>query len=54
MVFVEVSESTHAALMLDPGAWMSTQVPQLEKLDFASIEVVDPTVIASTAEAGEL
>ena len=38
--------------MLDPGARMSTQVPQLEKEDSLSELSVDPTVMAEVALAG--
>ena len=50
---VAVSEVAHAALMPEPGAWMLTQRPWLEKLDLESLEVVEPTVMASGAPAGE-
>lgn len=53
MVLVAVVLVGHAALMLDPGAWMSTQEPQFEKLDLASLLMVEPTVIALGADAGE-
>ena len=42
-----------AEVMLLPGAKISTQLPQLEKDDRASLLVVDPTVMASEAEAGD-
>ena len=53
-VLIAESDEVHAAVMLEPGAWRSTQVPWLEKDDLASDDVVDPTVIASAAEEGEL
>lgn len=52
-VVAAVSEFTPAPRMLLPGAKMSTQWPSLEKYERASLEVVDPTVTASPAEAGE-
>mmetsp|Transcript_7196 Transcript_7196/g.18880 ORF Transcript_7196/g.18880 Transcript_7196/m.18880 type:complete len:206 (+) Transcript_7196:309-926(+) len=54
MVRVSESDEVHAAVMLDPGAWRSTQLPWLEKDDLASEDVVDPTVIASGADAGDV
>ena len=53
IVVVSESQPTHAAVMPEPGAWISTHVPWFEKPDLASLEVVDPTVIASGVEAGE-
>ena len=50
---VDVSESVVAAVIDDPGAWMSTHAPWLENDDLASVRVVEPTVIASGADAGE-
>src|SRR5690606_12065031 len=42
-----------ADVMLLPGAKMSTQLPQFEKLDRESLEVDEPTVIASATRAGD-
>ena len=86
IVFVCESEPTHAAVMLEPGAWTSTQGPKFEKLRAAQAQaqvqaegdhlayaaralakldalichlllvselVVEPTVMASGADAGE-
>ncbi len=54
MVFSSESLPIQADVMLLPGAKMSTQVPMLEKLDRASVLVVEPTVMASCVRAGEL
>ena len=53
MVLMAVVEPIQADVMLEPGAKMSTQVPVFEKVDRASVLVVDPTVMALTARAGE-
>jgi hypothetical protein len=53
MVAVAVVDEWYADLMELPGANRSRQVPMLEKLDRASVEVVDPTVMAFAARAGE-
>lgn len=50
---VAVDELFQAEIMLLPGAKMSRQLPQLENEERASVEVVEPTVIAFGAEAGE-
>lgn len=50
---VAVLLSVDAALILLPGARRSTQGPKLEKLEKLSDIVVEPTVIASAAAAGE-
>jgi hypothetical protein len=42
-----------AEVMVDPGAKMSTQVPKFENEDLASVLVVEPTVSAAAARAGE-
>ena len=39
--------------MLDPGAKMSRHVPKLENDDRASVFVVEPTVTAAGARAGD-
>ena len=39
--------------MLEPGAKMSRQVPKFENDERASVLVVEPTVIAVGARAGE-
>ena len=57
IVFVAVSEVLHADRTPEPGAKMSTQHvvvgQKLLKDDFASLLVVDPTVIALDDDAGE-
>ena len=39
--------------MEEPGAKMSTQVPKFEKDERASVEVVEPTVMAAATRAGD-
>jgi len=53
MVLVAEALPIQADVMLEPGAKISTQVPVFEKVDLASVVVVDPTVMAFTARAGE-
>ena len=53
IVLVAVSLVLHADVMLLPGAKMSTQVPKFENEERASVVVVEPTVIALAARAGE-
>jgi len=53
MVFVAVSEVAQAEVMDEPGAKMSTHVPKFEKDERASVEVVEPTVIAAATRAGD-
>ena len=53
IVLVAVSLVLHAEVMLLPGAKMSTQVPKFENEERASGVVVEPTVIAAGARAGE-
>ena len=53
MVLVAVLLVHQAEVMLEPGAKRSTQVPKLEKLERASVLVVEPTVIAAATRAGE-
>src|SRR5215218_171082 len=53
IVFVAVSLVLHDEVMLLPGAKMSTHVPKFENEDRASLIVVEPTVIALAARAGE-
>src|ERR1051325_4204016 len=53
MVFVAVSDVSHAEVIEEPGAKMSTHVPKFEKEERASVEVVEPTVIAAATRAGE-
>ena len=53
MVLVAVEDVCHADLMPLPGANRSTQDPRFEKLETESELVVDPTVMAFGAEAGE-
>ena len=43
----------HAERIEDPGAKRSRQVPKLENDERASDEVVEPTVIALAARAGD-
>ena len=53
IVLVAVSLVLHADVMLLPGAKMSTHVPKLENEERASLIVVEPTVMALGARAGE-
>lgn len=53
IVLVAVSLVLQEDVMLEPGAKMSTQVPQLENEDRASVLVVEPTVSAFGARAGD-
>src|ERR1044072_3556608 len=53
MVFVAVFEVDHAEVIEEPGAKMSTHVPKFEKDERASVEVVEPTVIAAATREGE-
>jgi hypothetical protein len=53
MVLVAVLLVCHAEVIDEPGAKMSRQEPKLEKLERASVLVVEPTVIAEGARAGE-
>jgi len=53
IVLVAVSLVLQADVMLLPGAKMSTQVPKFENDERASVVVVEPTVIAAAARAGE-
>ena len=53
IVLVAVSLVLHADVMLLPGAKMSTHVPKFENEERASVVVVEPTVIAAAARAGE-
>ena len=53
-MLVAVAEPIQAPVMLTPGALISTHVPKLEKLAFASVKLVAPTVIALGALAGDL
>ena len=52
-VAVAVFEVAHAESIPLPGANRSRQVPKLENDDLASVEVVEPTVIAFAARAGD-
>ena len=49
---VEPSDALVAEVMAEPGANRSTHVPQFEKLDRTSEEVLAPTVSAVSSEAG--
>jgi hypothetical protein len=53
IVLVAVSLVFHDEVMLLPGAKMSTHVPKFENEERASVIVVEPTVIALGARAGE-
>ena len=53
IVVVAVSLVWYADNVPTPGAQMSRQEPKLEKLAFASVMSVAPTVIADAARAGE-
>lgn len=53
MVLVAESLVFHEEVIEEPGAKMSTTVPQLENEERASVLVVEPTVIASVTRAGE-
>lgn len=52
-VLTEVSDVYPAAVILDPGAKMSKQLPKLLNQLLLSLVVVDPTVMAREALAGE-
>src|ERR1044072_5626779 len=52
-VAVAVSELNHEDKIPEPGAKMSKHVPKLENDERASLVVVDPTVIALAARAGD-
>ena len=51
MVFVAVSDVDQAEVIEEPGANMSTHVPKFEKDERASVDVVEPTVIAAPTRA---
>ena len=53
MVLVAVVLVYQAEVIDEPGAKMSRQVPKLENDERASVLVVEPTVIADGARAGE-
>src|SRR5688500_19416334 len=53
MVAVDVLLRMYADVIDEPGALMSTHDPQFENDDFASLIVVEPTVIAEAARAGD-
>ncbi len=53
MVAEAFAPPIHADLMLEPGAKISTHAPMLEKSESRSKIVVDPTVMAFAARAGE-
>ena len=52
-VAVAVVDVYQAERIDEPGAKISTQVPKLEKEERASLDVVEPVVIAFAARAGE-
>jgi hypothetical protein len=51
---MELALRNQPPAMEDPGALISTHGPLFEKEDLASEIVVAPTVIAFTADAGDL
>ena len=53
IVFVAIAEPIQAAVMLTPGAWISTQLPEFEKPAGVSFSDVAPTVMALGAPAGD-
>ena len=53
IIVTPVLDETAAEMISEPGAQTSTQLPKLLKLDFASVLVVEPTVTAFAADAGE-
>jgi len=53
MVLVAVSDVAHAEVIEEPGAKMSTHVPKFEKEERASVEVLEPTVMAAATREGE-
>ena len=52
-VAVAVFELNHADKIPEPGAKMSRHVPKFENDERASVVVVEPTVIAFAARAGD-
>ena len=52
-VLVDVGDEFQADVISEPGAYTSTHVPQLLKLDFSSSIVEEPTVMAEVVDAGE-
>ena len=52
-VAVAVFDENHAERIPLPGAKMSRHVPKFENDDLASVVVVEPTVIAFAARAGD-
>jgi hypothetical protein len=52
-VAVAVFDVYQADRIPEPGAKRSRQVPKFENVERASVEVVDPTVIALTARVGD-
>jgi len=53
IVFVAVAPPIQSDVMLNPGASMSTQFPELENVANVFDDVVAPTVIALPALDGE-
>jgi hypothetical protein len=53
IVLVAVLLVDQADVMLEPGAKMSRHVPKFENEERASLLVVEPTVFAAAARAGE-
>src|SRR5687767_9030823 len=53
MVRVAEVEPIQADKIPEPGAKMSKQLPKFENDERASVDVVEPTVIAFAARAGE-
>ena len=52
-ILVSVGDVLQDDLINDPGAYISTHEPKLLNSDWASVLVVEPTVIASGSEAGD-
>ncbi len=53
IVLLAVGDDFHADVIPEPGAKTSTHIPLLLNEDLASVIVVEPTVMAEAAEAGE-
>jgi hypothetical protein len=53
MLVMAVELPIHDEVIDEPGAKISTQVPVFEKVERASVLVVEPTVMAFAARAGE-
>ena len=53
MVLTATSEVSHGAVIEEPGAKISEQGAKFEKVERASVLVIELTVYASSAPAGE-